>query len=144
MRGFGSQSSASGFILVQVRAPFWLRRASALPPASCDLVPERLQCMTIGRHRVVVEVAADDLPQPFALFGNRLVHAPPQRLLDLRSFARMRSVRVFRLMQEFAPADLPLMKVKPRKLKVSGLPSPRCLRLSAAWRPNSISRVFSG
>jgi hypothetical protein len=29
-------------------------------------------------------------------------------------------------------------------LKVSGLPSPRRLRRSAAKRPNSISRVFSG
>src|SRR5215468_3111461 len=36
------------------------------------------------------------------------------------------------------------MKVKPRKLKVSGVPSPRRLRRSAAKRPNSISRVFSG
>src|ERR1700722_18369909 len=36
------------------------------------------------------------------------------------------------------------MKVKPRKLKVSGLPSPRCSRSAAAWRPNSIRRVFSG
>jgi hypothetical protein len=33
--------------------------------------------------------------------------------------------------------------VKPRKVKVSGLPSPRRLRFSAAKRPNSISRVFS-
>ena len=36
------------------------------------------------------------------------------------------------------------MKVKPRKLKVSGLPSPRCSRSAAAWRPNSIRRVLSG
>ena len=38
---------------------------------------------------------------------------------------------------------LPQMKVKPRKLKVSGLPSPRRWRRSAAKRPNSINRVFS-
>ena len=31
------------------------------------------------------------------------------------------------------------MKVKPRKAKVSGLPTPRFLRSTAAWRPNSIS-----
>jgi hypothetical protein len=35
------------------------------------------------------------------------------------------------------------MEVKPRKLKVSGLPSPRRLRRSAAKRPNSMSPVFS-
>ena len=40
--------------------------------------------------------------------------------------------------------DLPQMKVNPRKLKVSGLPSPRRSRLTAAWRPNSIRRVLSG
>ncbi len=40
--------------------------------------------------------------------------------------------------------DLPQMKVKPRKSKVSGLPSPRCARSAAAWRPNSIRRVLSG
>src|SRR5215475_5457362 len=36
------------------------------------------------------------------------------------------------------------MKVKPRKLKVSGFPSPRVARRSAAKRPNSIRRVLSG
>src|SRR5262249_21911853 len=36
------------------------------------------------------------------------------------------------------------MKTKPRNLKVSGLPSPALVRLSAAWRPNSIRRVLSG
>src|SRR5215472_14097410 len=36
------------------------------------------------------------------------------------------------------------MKVKPRKTKVSGLLTPRFLRLTAAWRPNSITRVLTG
>jgi hypothetical protein len=34
--------------------------------------------------------------------------------------------------------------VKPRKLDVSGFPKPRRARRSAAYRPNSIGRVFSG
>ena len=34
------------------------------------------------------------------------------------------------------------MKVKPRKLKVSGLPSPRRSRRSAAKRPNSMIRLL--
>ncbi len=46
-------------------------------------MPEHLQCPTICRHGVIVEVAADNLPQPLALFGNRLVHAPSHLLLDL-------------------------------------------------------------
>src|SRR5215471_2150020 len=36
------------------------------------------------------------------------------------------------------------MKVKPKKAKVSGLPTPRFLWSAAAWRPNSIKRVLSG
>ena len=40
--------------------------------------------------------------------------------------------------------ERPQMKTNPRNLKVSGFPSPRCLRLAAAWRPNSIRRVLSG
>jgi len=39
---------------------------------------------------------------------------------------------------------LPTIGVKPRKVRVSGLPCPRCFRFRAANRPNSISRVLSG
>src|SRR3979490_2336875 len=60
------------------------------------------------------------------------------------SLVRIRSRRVLRLIRNLPRRDLPQMKVKPRKLKVSGLPSPGRLRFSAAKRPNSISRVFSG
>src|ERR1700693_2041399 len=52
------------------------------PPEVGDMVPERVQCLTVGRHCMVVEVPADDLTQPFPLLGDRLVHAPPQRRLD--------------------------------------------------------------
>src|SRR5580704_3508363 len=52
-------------------------------PASDDLVPERRQCTTIGRHRVIVEVAGNDLPQPPPHGGDRLMHSLAQRLLDL-------------------------------------------------------------
>ena len=47
------------------------------------MVPEHIQCLSVGRHCMVVEVAADDLPQPFPLFGDRPVHPPSQCLLDL-------------------------------------------------------------
>src|SRR2546426_478620 len=39
---------------------------------------------------------------------------------------------------------VPQIGVKPRKLKVSGFPSPRFFLRSVAYRPNSIRRVFSG
>src|SRR5215831_12704835 len=60
------------------------------------------------------------------------------------SFARMRSRRLLRCTRNLPRSDLPQMKTKPRKRKVSGLPSPAFARLSAAWRPNSIRRVLSG
>src|SRR6516165_445451 len=56
----------------------------------------------------------------------------------------MRSRRVFRRSWKDPRRDLPQMKVKPRNAKVSGLLTPRFLRLTAAWRPNSITRVLSG
>src|SRR6516165_1053133 len=54
------------------------------PPKVGDLVPEHVQCTGIGWHCVVVEVAVDDVPQPFPLLGDRLVHAPPHLLFDHR------------------------------------------------------------
>jgi hypothetical protein len=44
-------------------------------PEHGDTVTERAECATVGRHRVEVEVAFDDLPQPFSLYGYRLVHS---------------------------------------------------------------------
>jgi hypothetical protein len=71
------------------------------------MVPEHAQCPTVGRHCVVVEVAVDDVPQPFPLCGDRLVHAPPHLLFDrleLRSHA-VRSGFPFDL--EFARTSFP-------------------------------------
>src|SRR5215471_11806985 len=56
----------------------------------------------------------------------------------------MRSRRDFRLSWNLPLRDRPQMNTKPRNLKVSGFPSPRCARLAAAKRPNSIRRVLSG
>jgi hypothetical protein len=51
-------------------------------PAFGDLGPECHEGPKVGRHRVVVEVATDDMPQPFPLCGDRLVHTPPHLLFD--------------------------------------------------------------
>src|SRR5712691_9595621 len=53
------------------------------PPQVADMMAECRQCPIVGRHCVVVEVAGDDLRQPFPLDRDRLMHAPPQLLLDL-------------------------------------------------------------
>src|SRR5262249_5013514 len=113
-------------------------------PAFGDLGPECHERSTVRRHRVVIEVAAHDIPKPLPLNRDRLVHGPRISSLTIRSFASMRSRRLFRLTWNLPAWVLPQMKVKPRKLKVSGLPSPRRLRRSAAKRPNSMIRVFSG
>src|SRR3954451_21492910 len=64
--------------------------------------------------------------------------------LTLGKVARMRSARLFRWSWKVPRRDRPQMWVNPRKQKVSGLPSPRWARRSAAKRPNAIRRVLSG
>src|ERR1700756_3472784 len=54
-----------------------------VPPAFGNLGPERHECAEVRWHRVVVEVAPDDAPQPLPLLGDRVVRALLQRLLDL-------------------------------------------------------------
>jgi hypothetical protein len=114
------------------------------PPELCDTVTELAECATISRHRVEVEVAFDDLPQPFSLHGYRLVHPLSQLLFDGFQLRPHTVLPGFTQHKELAPTRLAALKSEARKLKVSGLPSPHRLRLTAAKRPNSISRVFSG
>src|SRR5271165_7269771 len=58
--------------------------AAACVAEDRDVVAEGRECTTIGRHGVVVEEAAHDLPQPLPLLGDRPMHAPPQLLLHLQ------------------------------------------------------------
>jgi hypothetical protein len=99
-------------------------------------------CAGVVGHAVVLEKSAHHAGQPLALFGNGCKHPPSKLLLDGRKLGPHpvatqtspdRPVRV-----------RPQMWAKPRKSKVSGLPSPWALRLAAAKRPNSISLVLSG
>jgi hypothetical protein len=60
------------------------------PPELGDVVQEDMQCLGVSWHCEVVEVAIDDVPQPFPLFRDRLVHAPRHLFfehLELRSHA---------------------------------------------------------
>src|SRR5262249_36751696 len=59
-------------------------------PQVSDVVAEHVQCPGICMHGMVVEVALDDIPQPFPLRGDRLGHAPPHlpfEHLELRPHA---------------------------------------------------------
>jgi len=65
--------------------------------------------------------------------------------LDLRNGATRRVLTV-NMAQRFSAffRDCPQISVNPRKLNVSGFPSPHCFRFAATKRPNSIRRVLSG
>src|SRR5262249_9216763 len=56
------------------------------PPVIDDMLSERLERPAIIGNRVVREVSDRDLPQPFPLFGYRLMSTLPQLLLDLLEF----------------------------------------------------------
>ena len=120
IRGLGSHSSASWAIRSHVVRSFWLRRRSVRPHKNPDVVSEGRECPAVGRHGVVVEETSHDLLQPFSLFGDWPVHASSHFLLHSRSFAIIRSRRVFLIIRKRPFRDLLQMKVKPRKLKVSG------------------------
>src|SRR5215831_3251495 len=94
------------------------------PPEVGDMVPENVECTAIGRRCEVVEVAADDLSEPFPLCGDRLVHAPTQLPLDLpqlRSHA-VRSGIPFNL--EFARSSLATREGKAQEVEGFRLAEP--------------------
>jgi len=51
------------------------------PPKVGDVVTERAECTTVCRHCVIRKEAGHDLPQPIALFWNRLMHSLSHVLL---------------------------------------------------------------
>src|SRR6476660_2653305 len=104
---------------------------------------EGAQCREVGRHGVIREEAPHHLRQPLSLFGNGLMHPPSQFLLDLHELCPHAITPGSPFKEEFAPSGLTADVGEPKNLKVSGFPSPRRARLSTAWRPNPIRRVFS-
>ncbi len=60
------------------------------PPKVGDVVPERHECPTVGRYRMIFKEAGHDLPQPFPLFGDGLMPTLthfPFDFLELRPHA---------------------------------------------------------
>ena len=120
-------------------------RERALPEPA-HLEPEDSQRRRVHGHSVVANLSTHHRLQPLAWFGDRFVHSSPKFGFHLIQFR----------LQPFADrlcrstVNRPLLLfftqicVKPRKLNVSGFPSPRPCRWSIACRPNSRSRVFSG
>jgi hypothetical protein len=50
--------------------------AERAAPKIGDAMPECVQCTTVGRHRMVCKEAGCNLPQPFPLLGDWLMHSP--------------------------------------------------------------------
>jgi hypothetical protein len=57
------------------RAIFLTAPLERTPPEIGDMMTERRDGSSVGRHRVVVEEAGDDLLEPFALLGSGVMHA---------------------------------------------------------------------
>src|SRR4051812_4459644 len=66
--------------------------------------PEGSECLDVGRHRVIGEIAGDDLLQPLSLFRDWLVHSSPQFLLNLLEFRRLAVPAGFPVDPEVAPS----------------------------------------
>jgi hypothetical protein len=58
------------------------------PPEARDVGTKGRECAKVGRHRVIIEEAGNDLPQPQPLFGDRPVPASSHFLFDLLEFRR--------------------------------------------------------
>src|SRR3974377_1090956 len=111
------------------------------PPKVGDMVPEHVQCARVGRHCVVVEVAADDPSQPPPLLGDRRVHAPSQRLLDLPQLRPHTVPSGLPLKLEFARAGLAADEGEAQEvegLRLANAPPP------SAFRPKSSELVEPG
>src|SRR5215472_17004667 len=57
------------------------------PPEIGHIVPERRERPAIGRDRIVSEVTSHDLPQPFPLLGDRLMHSTQELRLNVPQLA---------------------------------------------------------
>ena len=79
---FGQPAFDQLFHTPPTREVFLTAAAQRTPPHFGDTMTERIDGMAVRRHGVIVEVAGDDLLQPFSRFDDRLVHPLSQLLLD--------------------------------------------------------------
>src|SRR3979490_1225117 len=97
---------------------------TAAPKRACPKIDDaEAECderATVCRHRLLIEESGDDLLQSLPLSGDRLMHSPAQLLFDGLQFRPHAVGSRLPFDLELARRDLPLMKMKPRKLKVSG------------------------
>src|SRR5204863_1190610 len=114
------------------------------PPQPSHCLAESTERRAVHRDPVVPDMAPNDSPEIGALLRDGKMQAVPQLRFHFLELGL--PPRTHRLPQH-REATRPLFAqlcVKPRKLKVSGFPSPRPRRAWSANRPNSRRRVLSG
>ena len=100
--------------------------AGAYAPESTHLSAKGTQRGAIGGHAVVSGMATDHTAQLRSLFRDGVVHASPQFGFDLLQLGLPPLAHCLPQHRELPVLRVfPQMCVKPRKLKVSGFPSPR-------------------
>src|SRR5215470_11926011 len=93
-------------------------------PEAHHMVAKGAECRKVGRHGVVCEVAPDDLRQPAPLFGDRLMHSPPQLLLYLPELYPHAIAPGFPFKLELALARPPTDEHEAQELEGSRLSQP--------------------
>src|SRR4029077_10609360 len=93
-------------------------------PEMGDVVMEPCKCATIRRHRMVVEVACNDLLQPLSLFGNWLMHPLSQFLLNPLKLSLHAVPPGLPLVQEVPALGFAADEVKPQEVEVLRLAKP--------------------
>ena len=114
-------------------------------PQPANATSKDAQLCRVARNSMVLVVAQHNLAKPCTDLGRTMMLPALKLSLDgfeLRDHSLLRSDPPYG--EGSALVALPTVVVKPRKVKVSGFPSPRAFRSRAANRPNSISRVLSG
>ena len=106
MVGLGRKSCSSRAIRGQLVLSLLAAPPKRAPPEVRDVVAEGGERAAVGRHGVIVEPSLHDRSQPLALHRDRLMHAPPQLLLDFHELAPYAVAPAGPVDQELAGARL--------------------------------------
>src|SRR3954452_21275677 len=111
------------------------------PPQVGHMVAEGHEGTAVRWHRMISKVAADHLPQPAPLDGDRLMHAPPQRVLDPPQGRPHAVGATLPLELEGAPAGPPADVGEPQEAERLRFAEPA---LGAPVRREAAKRVVAG
>jgi hypothetical protein len=116
-----------------------------IPPESIDALSEGAQLTDIPGNSMVFVLAIDQLPKPCTNLTDAIML--PAEKLNLDGL-QLRNHSLFRCNppdgEGIGLVASPAVVGEAQEREGLRFPLPHCFRLWAAWRPNSISRVFSG